>query len=251
MDAELKWLIPRDEWLHIYGHLIKNKLALSFQLDQKSTSILSNILSRKSNSITVETLFEKISNRSLAIVAGCADSIYRDLELLIERTMDPKKRGDILIVSANGATKILLDMGITPDLVTTDLDGDLNALVTASSKGSILAIHAHGDNIDKLANVELFNGPLIGTTQVEPLPFVYNFGGFTDGDRAVHILFHAGYRRIALIGFDFTRVFNCPGEMVKDANTGFSKLEIARYLLKRLIDRGLVLIKPDGGIFDL
>lgn len=250
--VELKWLMPRDEWLRIYNDLIKNKLALNFQQDQEATATLSRILSSRNNSLVVETFLERISNRSHVIVVGCADSVYKDLEILMRQLdyLGVRKR-DLLVVSADGATKILVDIGITPDLVVTDLDGDLDALINASRKGSILAVHAHGDNLDRLIIVDLFEGPLIGTTQVEPLPFVYNFGGFTDGDRAVHILFYAGYRRIMFIGFDFKKLSYCPGEGLKDTGIGLSKLEIASYLLRRLVNKGLVLIKPSGEAFDL
>jgi uncharacterized Rossmann fold enzyme len=45
-------------------------------------------------------------------------------------------------------------------------------------------------------------GPVVGTTQAAPLPNVHNFGGFTDGDRAVFAADHLGASRIVIIGFD-------------------------------------------------
>ena len=45
--------------------------------------------------------------------------------------------------------------------------------------------------------------PVIGTTQIEPISDVYNFGGFTDGDRAVFLAEHFGAKEIELVGFDF------------------------------------------------
>jgi len=46
----------------------------------------------------------------------------------------------------------------------------------------------------------------MGTTQGNPEPYdhLHNFGGFTDGDRAVHIADHFKAKTISLIGFDFT-----------------------------------------------
>ena len=46
------------------------------------------------------------------------------------------------------------------------------------------------------------NGPLVATTQAVPLPHVYNFGGFTDGDRAVFAADDLGAASIRIIGFD-------------------------------------------------
>jgi len=50
--------------------------------------------------------------------------------------------------------------------------------------------------------VPRFPGPVVATTQAAPLPHVYNFGGFTDGDRAVFAADELGASRIALVGFD-------------------------------------------------
>jgi len=43
------------------------------------------------------------------------------------------------------------------------------------------------------------------TTQSRPDNIVSNYGGFTDGDRAVCIARHFGARNILLLGFDFDR----------------------------------------------
>jgi len=44
---------------------------------------------------------------------------------------------------------------------------------------------------------------VIGTTQSRPTNGLYNFGGFTDGDRAVFLAKHLDALKIILIGFDF------------------------------------------------
>lgn len=43
----------------------------------------------------------------------------------------------------------------------------------------------------------------MGTTQSKPLKNVYNFGGFTDGDRAVFLAIKLGAKKIILAGMDF------------------------------------------------
>lgn len=91
-----------------------------------------------------------------------------------------------------------------PDLVVTDLDGDVGLQVALNALGVPLVVHAHGDNQDTLRQVlpEL-RGPLAGSTQVEPKGRVANFGGFTDGDRACCIAAHLGASSVTLVGFDW------------------------------------------------
>ncbi len=46
-------------------------------------------------------------------------------------------------------------------------------------------------------------GNIIGSTQVQPLENVFNFGGFTDGDRCVFLAKEFQASGIMMIGFDF------------------------------------------------
>jgi len=68
----------------------------------------------------------------------------------------------------------------------------------------VLVILAHGDNLRAIREiVPRLNGWITPTTQVRPHGKLLNFGGFTDGDRAVELAKHLGARRINLLGFDF------------------------------------------------
>ncbi|MDD1718303.1 MAG: hypothetical protein LUO88_04425, partial [Methanoregulaceae archaeon] len=63
--------------------------------------------------------------------------------------------------------------------------------------------HAHGDNIPLIRHwVPRFTGPFVATTQTRPLPGVHNWGGFTDGDRAVFAAHALGAKQVVLAGFD-------------------------------------------------
>jgi hypothetical protein len=64
-------------------------------------------------------------------------------------------------------------------------------------------VHAHGDNIDKLEKYVPLLHSIVGSTQSVPLKNVYNFGGFSDGDRCVFLAKEFGAAKINLIGFDF------------------------------------------------
>jgi 2-amino-4-hydroxy-6-hydroxymethyldihydropteridine diphosphokinase len=121
--------------------------------------------------------------------------------------------GDETIISAGSATSRLMRKGIMPDVVVTDLDGEVEYQVEASSNGALLFVHAHGDNIPALREiVPKLTGPLIPTVQCQPFGTVYNFGGFTDGDRCYTMARHFGIEDIRFIGWDTGNVFNETGK---------------------------------------
>jgi hypothetical protein len=108
-----------------------------------------------------------------------------------------------VVFAADAAADVLDNHGIRPDAVFTDLDGASDRLLALNDEGTIVVVHAHGDNIELLKHwVPLFKGPLVATTQSKPLPHVHNFGGFSDGDRAVFAADELGAEMITLIGFD-------------------------------------------------
>ena len=76
--------------------------------------------------------------------------------------------------------------------------------------------------------VPSFSPPVIGTTQAEPFPGIYNYGGFTDGDRAVFLAIHFGARKIILKGFDFD---NPMGKPIIDMELKLKKLKYAKQLI--------------------
>lgn len=108
-----------------------------------------------------------------------------------------------VVFAADAAADVLDVHDIRPDAVFTDLDGVSDRLLTLNEEGTIVVVHAHGDNIALLKYwVPRFKGPLVATTQSSPLPHVHNFGGFSDGDRAVFAADELGAEQITLIGFD-------------------------------------------------
>jgi uncharacterized Rossmann fold enzyme len=107
------------------------------------------------------------------------------------------------IFAADAASEVLWRSGIRPDAVFTDLDGATDDYLVMNRKGTVMVIHAHGDNIPLLLHwVPLFPGPVVGTTQGRPFPPLYNFGGFSDGDRAAFAADSLGADRICFVGFD-------------------------------------------------
>jgi 2-amino-4-hydroxy-6-hydroxymethyldihydropteridine diphosphokinase len=140
------------------------------------------------------------------------------------------------LVAADGATATCVAAGLVPTLVVTDLDGPVVSEVAGNRRGSLVLVHAHGDNLAALSEwVPQFPGALAGSWSGPPRGPLLNVGGFTDGDRAAFLAEHCGAERIVLWGFDFDRVAE------KDPKTRarkLAKLGWARRLLAWLAEEG-------------
>jgi uncharacterized Rossmann fold enzyme len=120
-------------------------------------------------------------------------------------------------------------------VIVTDLDGVVSDIVSAQKQDSIIVIHAHGDNIEQLQQFVPDFSYAVGSTQVEPRPNVYNFLGFTDGDRAVFLAAAMGAKVIVLAGMDFgSTVGKYSKKNVKSLTVKLEKLRISRELLEWL-----------------
>ncbi len=105
-----------------------------------------------------------------------------------------------------------------------------------------MVVHGHGDNREVIRDtVGKLEGMVIGSTQLDPedVPGAVNFGGFTDGDRSVHLADSLGANKIILIGFDTVNVGSKldDGGKRKDLNdqlkeNKLKKLKWAEVLLK-------------------
>lgn len=136
-----------------------------------------------------------------------------------------------VLVAADEATSVVLGKGLRPTIIVTDLDGDVSDQVKANDAGAIAVLHGHGDNGPAVRKwAPLFAGATVATTQSQPVGDLRNFGGFTDGDRAVFLADHFGAARIHLIGFDFEH----PSPKDLDVRTKQRKLDWAYVLLSAL-----------------
>ncbi|RLF49829.1 MAG: hypothetical protein DRN20_01030 [Thermoplasmata archaeon] len=205
-----------QRWRQYYEQIIE-EFEYCEEKDKEAALLLSSLIKKDA----VFLLHGLIQNRKVYIIGPAIRSL-------------PPMEGTIIV--ADDAISSVLKRGVLPHVIVTDLDGDIYDLIYANSMGSVAVIHAHGDNIERISRFfHAFKGPIVGSTQSEPLDNVHNFGGFTDGDRAVFIAHHFGARKIVVLGFDFKNV------VIKrkgDLETKRKKLKWARILISELINDG-------------
>lgn len=199
-----------DVWEPYYIRIL-DYFGFSREGDERAAELLSTLLTRDD----LPLLKERIAGKHI-VAAGNAPCLAEDA-----------KKTDFTrytIIAADAAARTLANCGIIPDIVFTDLDGLDDDVLELNKKGTLLAVHAHGDNIPLLKSwVPKIEGPVIGTTQSAPFRNIYNFGGFSDGDRCVFAAYELGAADVCLIGFD-----------LDDKSVGpvkHGKLQIARKLL--------------------
>jgi len=200
--------------------LILKELDYSQKKDKESAIILDSIL-KKTN--TAEKILKLIEGKTVFVI-GSGPSLSNAIPRL-------KKLKKSIKIAADSSLKPLVDNGIIPDIVVTDLDGDENTIKKIAKTKSIFVIHAHGDNIEKLELVKKIRN-CIGTTQSNPFNKIQNFGGFTDGDRGVFLANYFGAKKIILFGMDFgNRIGKFSNTKKSDRKIKLKKLEIGENLL--------------------
>jgi len=178
-------------WEPIYQSILQD-FGFSPGRDEEAAKLLADLL--RDRETPMRAAVTRVGGRR-AVVCGNAPTLDKELEGLQER--------DAVFIAADGATAVLLGRAVVPDIVVTDLDGPFPAILKANQMGSIVVVHAHGDNLDALKKYVPQLERVIGTVQCRPLPGLYNWGGFTDGDRCVFLAKELGAASIKLVGFDF------------------------------------------------
>lgn len=223
--------INLKEWLPWYNKII-NTFGYDRSKDQLAADVLSRLISRKA--IDPQQLKVLLSSQSV-LVFGAGPSLEEDLQQIAKENLLKK----CAIISADGATTALLKVTkVVPNVVVTDLDGNINDLLRADRLGSVTVVHGHGDNIDRLRKYVPKFKNVVGTTQVEPRPNVYNFGGFTDGDRAAFLAIVMGAKLVVLAGMDLGRVVGeYSKKQVRSIEVKILKLKFCKELLEWLASR--------------
>lgn len=217
-----------DEWETYYQQILED-----FGFDRQKDELSARLLSDKL--VGLETTLEELGD----LISGKAVTVAGDGPNLEDET----GRAKGVLIAADEATSVLLERGLVPDIVMTDLDGKIEDLVAANERGAVVVIHAHGDNLDAIRqHGGSFRGKIMGTTQSLPSGKIHNFGGFTDGDRGVFLADHFGATEINLIGFDFDN----PREKGKNLEMKKKKLNWAYVLINKLPSEKIILPEPSS-----
>lgn len=196
-----------------------------------------------------EEMDRKARDLAESLVAGrCLDPI--ELELLIRGrdvlvfgagpSLEPDFKGlknhldRFVTVASDGATSVFLENELEPDVVVTDLDGRVEDLLKADELGSLMVVHAHGDNIKALREYIPRFSSILPTTQVEPKSCVRNFFGFTDGDRACYLAARMNARSLTVAGMDLGLKVGRYSKSKFDYKMKIEKLKICKELLELL-----------------
>ncbi|NHI04632.1 hypothetical protein DYY67_1793 [Candidatus Nitrosotalea sp. TS] len=120
-----------DGWEQKYREILHE-----FDFDRKDDTHAANLLN-----LFVKTRFplnkldRKIKNKVVFII-GAGPSLSSSIPSI-------KKFKKATKIVADGATRALIENGIKPDIVVTDLDGNLDYLKKASKMNAIMVVHSH------------------------------------------------------------------------------------------------------------
>ncbi len=215
----MDWSLWEPWYLWIAG-----ALNLSIAMDYAAAHKLNQMIGSVSTSINCVA---EIFKDRIAIVVGAGPSIDKAISIV-----DDIHGGAIL--AADGACSKLLEVGLTPHVVITDLDGRIDDIYECWRRGSYVVVHAHGDNIKSLEDhISKFNERIIGTTQTKPIGCLHNFGGFTDGDRAVFMALELKCKAALMIGMDLSRVVGRYSKPWLKADSSIWPFKQAKFIIAR------------------
>ena len=202
MSFDINWWWPlQDE--------INSQFGFSKSREKVSSRLISRLYKAEGN------LSEIIFGREVTIV-GAGISANESIP------------GGVLI-AADGAVSACLKRELIPDIIVTDLDGNLPDMIFANNKGSKIVVHAHGDNLSRLFEFSK-KIQVISLTTTYPSPGTNCWGGFTDGDRALMMSLSYDASSVNLVGFDFEKVGEYTG---KYSPKKLQKLSWARQVVER------------------
>ena len=206
-------------WNKKYNEILK-EFGYSKKDDTESARILNSKMTKK---ITSKTLTKLIQNNDVFII-GAGPSLLKSINIL-------KKFSSGVKIVADGAIQVLLENNLKADILVTDLDGDLKSIKKIGKTDTLIFVHAHGDNIDKLNLVSGFKN-WTGTTQTKEFGKLYNFGGFTDGDRCVFLANYFNAKNIILVGMDFGNTIGKYSKNISNKTLKRKKLRFGKELLE-------------------
>lgn len=205
-----------EDWEPFYEQIVAD-LGLSRAADEAVAAELDRILG--GTRVAPEEL-RSLLHGKVVTVAGNGPTLEAEIDGI-----------EGVLVAADEATSVVLAKGLRPAIIVTDLDGNVADQVRANAEGAVAVVLGHGDNGPAVRRwAPKFAGRTLATTQSRPAGRLVDFGGFTDGDRAVYLADHFGAREIRLAGWDFEH----PSAKDEDPERKRRKLDWAYILLQNL-----------------
>mgnify|MGYP001457503999 CR=1 FL=1 len=202
-----------------------NEIRKEFGYSEKEDLISAkklNLLLKTKNS---KKQFQGMIKGKTIFIIGAGPSLSKSLKHI-------KKSKNITKIVADGAVRALLEKNIKPDILVTDLDGDLESIKKIGRTKIPIIVHAHGNNSDRLEIVKGFSN-VIGSTQTRKFGKLENFGGFTDGDRCVFLAEYFNASKIILIGMDFgQKIGKYSKHKVINRRTKIKKLKSGKMIIE-------------------
>ncbi len=178
-----------EVWEKIY-----EKIRMEFGFQRENDEYARDVLNNITPKFRVGELAKFEGGK--VMIAGGARGIEEELDMV---------EGVDRIIAVSTAADVLLEKGVKIDMMVTDLDKNPGTAVRLSKRKIPVAVAAHGDNIECLKKwvPRCDLNYVIGTTQVEPIGNIVNYGGFTDGDRAAFLGDALGADEMVFIGWNF------------------------------------------------
>lgn len=188
--------------MEIYEQILRD-FGFSREEDERAARLMKELAGDR---LLESSVLEFIRGKSVAVIGGAYEG--------------ESIREEVVITAGKAVNKV----NFVPHIHVTDMEEDEKILASLEERGCILVLHAHGDNVERIKRVVPVVQRFVGTTQSTPFDRIYNFGGFTDGDRAALLAKKFGARRIRLYGFDFEKA---------DNPVKLKKLKWAKFILER------------------
>lgn len=173
------------DWFRFYYQILSD-FGFDGERDREAALLMHSLARDKL--LDKEIIRDKVEGREVAIIGGAVkDEI----------------NAEVVITAGKSILKWREISNRIPEIHVTDMEEDAEILIELEKRGCLLILHAHGDNMDRIREVVPKISRFVGTTQHRPFNKIYNFGGFTDGDRAAIIAKEFGAAKIILHGFHF------------------------------------------------
>ncbi|MFO7966104.1 MAG: 6-hydroxymethylpterin diphosphokinase MptE-like protein [Archaeoglobaceae archaeon] len=196
-----------EDWLPIY-HQIVADFGFSSGEDDRAARLMHEL--GKDKLLDVAILEQKITGKKVAVIGYAVRK--EELEMI-------KTNEEVEVVITAGKALVRtreIDNLFTPHIHVTDMEEQ--ELILEIKDDCLLVLHAHGDNMDKIDSIVPQIPSFVGTTQNRPFNMIYNFGGFTDGDRAALLAQEMGASHITLYGFDLDNAYGVKARKLKWAS---------------------------------